>query len=909
MADIIDLIGEFNPDYFPGMTRAQYEAMCLERISQAQQTLSAQEFAAAYEAERAAIAQQAIAERAYELGYLTEPPASVIARQNLGELVVGTPGSISSTTDTALELAQGNQLTAGNTVYGPTAQGGLGNSSGGSLSTLLKMDVGAVGAAVAPILGVAAGVNLYQNNPEFWTKLSQKLLPFCYPGTTEIPTWTDVVESAINPGTYETHTVIDARIVEAIRQFFEEEGIGQGHSYESSLNTSPVLQPIPTYHGGFTVLWGSESDPRRTIFTAPDSVAWAIYKDNSGPGYTLLAASESNTSLRLEDQSISQGEWHTYSTTNFATNTTTGTYSGKSGYRGSAGFGTAYNAAPALGVDFINGGARVNPAAASLNKTAWTMLFGTVEAYYPEGTSEWQGNQGSTQPYSKQIIYMIEDPNNPGHFIIDPANGVEIALPTNQLVKVPITEDIAKPDNWPEDVPWPMTIAFPWPKPEGYEGDWPETMPWPLPAIKPDWWPEGLDYPNYFPMPVQTNDPDTDPDPNINADPTIILPYIEPTFIGTPDPSDETTPDPIEDPSEDPIPVIPVIVPDPIITPPPPEGETPPPPVIPVIPLPYDDTHPGLITVYHPTDAQLKAFASWLWVTYADPSIQKLWNNPFDGVISLMELYCTPTDVGHKTIRSGFLDSGVDSNFISRYTEINCGSITIPEFYGNYLDYSPYSKCYCYLPFIGIVELNVDDIVGHAVNITYKIDEYNGSCIAQITVAKSTVVGGENVDYSNLAYQFSGNCATELPLAGGTQSAIRAGMMQAAAYGLSSVIGGIVSGVSGNIGGAISQVGYGAANAIGSLVSAKSSVQHSGSFGSSYGAMGVKKPYIIVTRPKQIIVPNYFKLYGFPAHKSVTIGACRGFLRVREVNVKSSTATDDEKKRIEELLKEGVYID
>ena len=62
------------------------------------------------------------------------------------------------------------------------------------------------------------------------------------------------------------------------------------------------------------------------------------------------------------------------------------------------------------------------------------------------------------------------------------------------------------------------------------------------------------------------------------------------------------------------------------------------------------------------------------------------------------------------------------------------------------------------MPFIGIVELECDDIVGHGINITYTIDAYNGSCIAQITVAKS--------DYENTVYQFSGNCAVELPLAG-----------------------------------------------------------------------------------------------------------------------------------------------
>jgi hypothetical protein len=168
-------------------------------------------------------------------------------------------------------------------------------------------------------------------------------------------------------------------------------------------------------------------------------------------------------------------------------------------------------------------------------------------------------------------------------------------------------------------------------------------------------------------------------------------------------------------------------------------------------------------------------------------------------------------------------------------------------------------------------------------------------------------------DYTNTVYQFSGNCAVDVPMAGGTQAAIRAGMIQAAAYGISSVIGGILgAGASSSPAGALSSIGsglaYGAANAINSVVSAKSSVQHSGSFGASYGAMGIKRPYIIIRRPVQKRVENYNKDYGFPAHKMVQIGTCTGFLRVREVNVISPTASNEEKAMIEQLLKTGVYV-
>lgn len=350
----------------------------------------------------------------------------------------------------------------------------------------------------------------------------------------------------------------------------------------------------------------------------------------------------------------------------------------------------------------------------------------------------------------------------------------------------------------------------------------------------------------------------------------------------------------------------------------------------------------GLIHVYNPTPAEFMAFGQWLWVTYADATIDKIWNNPFDGIIGAFELYSTPSIDGRDNIRSGFLVCPTSANLVrQRYTEINCGTVVVPEFYGNYLDYSPYSQCYIYLPFIGINEVSIDDIVGHAVNIRYRVDAYNGSCIAMIYVAKD--------GYENLCYQFAGNCAVEVPLAGGSQAAIKAGMMQAEAYGRAAVqsaqiqktasigtgivngasagagagamnpIAGIVGGLLGALAGGTSgyiqgSANYGAAKLnAGAMqeaarVANKSSVQHSGSFGSSHGAMGNKIPFLIIRNPIQVKVVNYNDDYGFPAHKRVIIGGCTGYLRVREVNVISAFATNEEKIAIEEALKMGVYV-
>lgn len=306
-----------------------------------------------------------------------------------------------------------------------------------------------------------------------------------------------------------------------------------------------------------------------------------------------------------------------------------------------------------------------------------------------------------------------------------------------------------------------------------------------------------------------------------------------------------------------------------------------------IVPI-TQQTGRSVLTVYNPTKTQIDQFGQWLWSSDIIDQIAKIFANPMDAVIGVHEIYTSPIVEGSDTIKAGYLDSGVPAALVSqRYKEFSCGSIVIEEYYQNYLDYSPYTQCYIYLPFIGIQQLSADDVIGNAVNVTYKVDCYTGCCIAVITVAKD--------GYNSAVYQFEGNCAVELPLTSGNF----ANLMLTAA----STAAGVVTGLNT---GSIPSAG---ASLWGGLTSGtKASVQYSGGFGSSFGAMGCKTPYIIVKRPVQKRAYNYSKSYGYPAHKSVTVGDCSGYLRVREVIAASSTATEDEKSEIISLLKSGVYV-
>ena len=75
------------------------------------------------------------------------------------------------------------------------------------------------------------------------------------------------------------------------------------------------------------------------------------------------------------------------------------------------------------------------------------------------------------------------------------------------------------------------------------------------------------------------------------------------------------------------------------------------------------------------------------------------------------------------------------------------------------------------------------------------------------------------------------------------------------------------------------------------------------------GALGIMKPYLIITRPKPAEADNYSKFYGIPSNKTVRLSSCSGYTKVKDIHLEHiSRATDDELNEIESLLKTGVII-
>lgn len=297
----------------------------------------------------------------------------------------------------------------------------------------------------------------------------------------------------------------------------------------------------------------------------------------------------------------------------------------------------------------------------------------------------------------------------------------------------------------------------------------------------------------------------------------------------------------------------------------------------------------ALYSVYNPSQSQLNSLGAWLWSSNFVDQLLKLFNDPMQAIIGLHKIFATPPTSGTGTIKVGYLDSGVGSNLVNaQYTEVDCGTVSIPEYFKNALDYLK-TDIYLYLPFVGIVPLNVEDVTRANINVKYKVDVLTGACLATVNVTRDANGGGQ-------LYVYAGNCAVQYPLSSGSYMGI-----VASALGIAGSIAGTVLS-----GGAMLPMALGVGAS--ALNSAKTHVEHSGSLSGNSGAMGIKKPYLIIRRPQTKIADNFQLLAGESQNEYGVLSSYTGQTRVKYVHLENIPATDKELTQIEELLKSGVLI-
>ena len=314
-----------------------------------------------------------------------------------------------------------------------------------------------------------------------------------------------------------------------------------------------------------------------------------------------------------------------------------------------------------------------------------------------------------------------------------------------------------------------------------------------------------------------------------------------------------------------------------------PEGENPEP-FVPANPV----SESGFVSLYTPSLSELKSFSSWLWSTDFSNSIKKLFQDPMNAIIGLHMLYTEPEIGERKNIIVGYVDSNVNTRTVAnQYKKIDCGTIAVREYYGDSRDYD-FTNISIYLPFLGIQQLNAKDLMGGSINVTATVDVLTGTILYNLNVTKNGV--------KQTLYTFSGNCAVQLPISSGSYASILANTI-----GL--VAGGVATFATGG-GAAPLLIGAAAQAATGT----HAKVSASNTIGSNAGAMGIKKPYLILNRQNSYNASYYNDIQGYPSNVNVKLANCSGFTKIKECHLDGIPATDEEIEEIYTLLKQGVIL-
>lgn len=297
-------------------------------------------------------------------------------------------------------------------------------------------------------------------------------------------------------------------------------------------------------------------------------------------------------------------------------------------------------------------------------------------------------------------------------------------------------------------------------------------------------------------------------------------------------------------------------------------------------------TDTGFINLFNPSPSQLKQLSDYMWSDTPNwDDFKKVLANPMDAIIGLLAVPVNVPPGQLKEIYIGNISTGVFmTSAASQWITHSCGSIVIPEYYGSYLDYSPYTSFQIYLPYIGMQQISANDVISHAgktLSLKYNVDILSGACIATLKCG------------SDVLYDWQGSCGLQIPFTSLTYGNFLNGMLQVAGGALSALASPI-SGLSSMISGAVSMY--------------HNDISHGGSIAGSGGFLNIQTPYFIITRPNMCTPGSQNSYIGYPSYITVELANLSGYTEIDSIHLENIPATASEVEEIENILKSGVIF-
>lgn len=305
---------------------------------------------------------------------------------------------------------------------------------------------------------------------------------------------------------------------------------------------------------------------------------------------------------------------------------------------------------------------------------------------------------------------------------------------------------------------------------------------------------------------------------------------------------------------------------------------------------------------YAATAQEIGKLIDWLMSDDFLTNISRFFNEPTEYLIGCkyypfdLSLH-SPTGVGVVgKYRVGNIDTPLGVTAAPIYSDFDrklgeC-SFLVEPYYGNFLDYSPYTKYDLYLPYIGYRTINPNDIVNRTLKVAYYTDLTEGRVLAQVW-ADTTMLES-----------YEGQLAYDIPLSSsdGRERAVKT--IQAAA----GVVGAtIMSSANPEVGG-LMLASMGLQTAANQISAMTPNIDKGGAVSSDINGFNPQDVYLIMTRPIMAQPQNFAQVQGYAASYGGTVSEFSGYLQCREI-LGGTGATAAENDMINELLRGGIHID
>ena len=291
-------------------------------------------------------------------------------------------------------------------------------------------------------------------------------------------------------------------------------------------------------------------------------------------------------------------------------------------------------------------------------------------------------------------------------------------------------------------------------------------------------------------------------------------------------------------------------------------------------------------------------------------------DNLTNSVLSIMyyplDLAAMPLGLTHSdNIRIAWSTDNISADIMSNNVshEINAGYYDVAEYYGSFLDYSPYTTVDIWLPYIGYKPLDIDAIMGKTIRVKYFVDFVDGLATAVIFANEQPI------------NNYTGQLGIDLAVTGRDNAAkVRQTIdsVMTAVTGVNKAVGGVTQGAAqayaGNVGGSVNALG-GVATTLTNvgMTGLQTAVQQPQTviYGTAGGENWLSMPqkcHLKFTRAVAASPASYIDEMGYPTTYTDIVSKFTGYLKCASVFGDFTGIPAEDADEIQVLLQGGVHI-